>query len=161
GVEGVRVQGETRRADVPPAAGRAVPHAARLADVVRRDVERRGLPLVLVSDGEAARRRPRRDGPAARGSVPRSVAAVGPRAIGSLSLHVARGAPPDRRLVDAHARRAVLSGGATEVVNLRQPLKTLHETRRTGAKEVMRTTSGHVAANHPAYLLASWPPGLQ
>src|SRR5262249_60239174 len=51
-------------------------------------------------------------------------------------------------------------GGATEAVNLRQPLKTLHETRRTGAKEVMRTTSGHVAANHPAYLLASWPPGL-
>src|SRR4029079_1510690 len=94
--------------------------------------------VVPAAHAEAARRGSRRARAAAIQSVSRSPPALGSRAALPLSFHVTRGARSHRRVVDAHARRAVLSRGAAEALTPRGRCTSRRLSRITGGQEIRR-----------------------
>src|SRR5207253_11383484 len=99
----IRVQGEADRPQTPPAAGRPVPPPARLAHVVRGPVLADVSGMVRAVSLEASRGGSADAAPPRAGSVPGKATAVRPGPVLPLSLHDARRAPRDRRVVAPRA----------------------------------------------------------
>src|SRR5439155_8607970 len=100
---GVRIQGQARRSRAAPRDRRPVPAAYRLADLVRRHVGPRTLPLDGTPDLEAASQRRGCVESSRQQPVSRSPSAFHPRPVLSLRVRAAR--QPRGPLLAPHAPR--------------------------------------------------------
>src|SRR5262245_2160862 len=111
-MEGIRLLVQAGRADAPPVRHRPAPAAPRLADLVRRHVAPRPLPLDAAPGLETLEERPG-DAVAPRAEpVPRRPAALRARRL--LPLRVRPAGQPGRRLVEPDVSRRMAAAAQRE-----------------------------------------------